>query len=221
MASSGQLLLPPKEIAFIQHPDALTEPGKAALDVGYSESFAKNKSFDLRAKHLPVLVERMRTTLEKLAITPDWVQNEVAILARTAPTDFIEFIEDDKGNQYPVLRPRASIPDDKWRAAIKEMEFEDMLDTKTMQLRSRVTKLKFYDRQKAIMDLAILLGLTSEKVMAARAMASGHAKTEEEQMLESMEPEDLEEIVAIQERVLARVRAKASRKRDRNAIVQK
>lgn len=207
----------PLQIAFLNHPDALTDPMKAAVEVGFSESFARAKSHQLRNKHLAVLVEKMRARLEGLGVTPEWVKNEVVVLARSAPADFVEFIEDDKGNQYSVLKKTTEIDQKKWRAAIKEVEFDTYIDA-SGAIRSRVCKLKFYDRQAALVELANLFGMKNEKILMALLGAEKQQKTEDQRLLEAMTPEELEQIAAIQESAIERLRRKASGKRDARAI---
>lgn len=220
MGAPKALELSAKQIAFVNHPDALLDPRKACADIGYSESFCNNsKPYELRQHHIHVLVEKMRERLEKISITPDWVKNEVVVLARSAPADFLTFIDDAvTGNQYTVLKKREDIPDDKWRAAVKSLKFDTYIDDKGA-LHSRVSEIKFFDRQKALMDLAELLGMTNPEVMLASAAAQAAAQqTEEQKVLEAMTEEELEAIARAHEAASERVRKKASGKRDRKAI---
>lgn len=220
MGAANSLTLNAKQIAFVEHPDALLDPRKACRDVGYAASFcANNKPYELRQAHIHVLVEKMRTRLEKLSVTPDWVKNEVLILARTAPSDFLEFKEDAQGNQYTALRPKAEIEDAKWRAAIKKVKFDTVFDAKTGGMISRVSEIVFYDRQKSLMDLAELLGMTNPEILKAQAMlVASSEEAEERKVLESMSEEELEEIARIHEGVRDRLASTASKKRDRKAI---
>lgn len=204
-----------RERAFLEHPDALLDPVKAAVEVGYSESNARNRGYELRKLHLPALLERMRTRLEKLSITPEWVKNEVAILANTAMADFIEFIEHE-GQQVCVLKPGDKIDRNKWRAAIKEAEF-DTLVTADGVLKSRLSKLKLYDRQAALVELANLLGMKNEAMFTV-LNAPSQGDSDAEKLLEFMTEEELETMADIQERAAARMRRKASDRRDASAI---
>jgi hypothetical protein len=202
--------------AFLEHPDALLDPVKAAMDVGYSESTARTKAFSWRAEHLPALNEKMRTTLMGLGVTADWVKNEVKIIADTTLSDFVEFVEDKEGQQFCALLPTEKIDKAKWRAAIKECEFDTYTDA-AGKLRSRVYKLKLYDRQAALVELGNLLGLKNEKLLIANAPVLSQ-RDEDSDVMAYMTTEELEQIATIQERAAARMRKEAGKRRDAAAI---
>ena len=202
--------------AFLAHPDAMLDPVKAAVEVGYSQSTAEARAYTWRKENLSLLNERMRTHLKDLAVTPEWVKNEVKILADTTLSDFVEFVEDKKKGQMLLLKPVDKIDPAKWRAAIKEAEF----DTHIMQdgsIRSVLFKLKLYDRQAALVELGNLLGLKNPMLQAALAPIQP-SQSEEQKVMEHMTVEELETIATIQERAAARMRKAASKRRDAQAI---
>jgi hypothetical protein len=201
--------------AFLEHPDALLDPVKAAMEIGYVESTAKAKAYGWRQEHMQVLVEKMRARLEGLGVTPDWVKNEVKVLADTAMADFIEFIEEN-GKQIGVLKEHSKIDPKKWRAAIKEVEFDSFVHTDG-SIRSRISWLKLYDRQAALVELGNLLGMKNEKLMLLNAPQAAE-KSDDAKVMEFMTVEELETIATIQEKAAARMRKAASTKRDANAI---
>jgi hypothetical protein len=206
-----------KQRAFLEHPDALTDPVKAAMDVGYSESTARARSYELRDKHLPELVEKMRARLENLAVTPDWLKNEIKIIADTAMADFVEFVEDAQGAQWVALKSKKDLDLKKWRAAIKEVKLDTFVDA-AGKIRSRICEIKLYDRQAALVELGNLMGLKNEKLLMA-LQSPDQDVGDEHKLMEYMTTEDLEIIAEIQERAAARMKRQLRDKiSDRRAI---
>lgn len=209
-----------RELAFIEHPDALLDPTKAYSDVGYNGD--TRHAYVLRKKFEHILVEKARTRLEGLAVTPDWVKNEVTILAKTTMSDFMEFVEDKTGNQALVLKKLIDIDPDKWRAAIKEVEFDTILHVGApgddATLRNRVSKVIMYDRQKAIMDLARLLGMTDTKLLLQLSKPQETNEDVQAKLIKHATMDELREIAAIFEGISERLNNKAEQLRDKNAI---
>ena len=209
-----------REIAFVNHPDALLDPKKAFIEAGYSEATADPNAYRLRNKHLAILVEKMRTRLEKLAITPDWIKNEVSVLARSSLSDFLSFVEDDKGNQHMCLKPMAEIEQSKWKAAVKKVKFETIfIVTRDGQERyiTRMSEIELYDRQKAILDLAKLLGMDKGDPTDKPV----ERNLEEQRILSAMSTEDLEDIARIHARAAERLVKQSTKRRERQAIEHK
>jgi hypothetical protein len=212
-----------RELAFVEHPDALLDPVKAYIDCGYSAESAKHHAYRLRKKFEFELVERARARLEGLAVTPTWIKNEVAILAKTAMADFLEFVESKNGNQELVLKRLIDIDPDKWRAAIKEVEFDTIMmagGDEGATLRSRVKNVVLYDRQKAIMDLARLLGMTDARMLAQQVKPQHEANQDEIQknLIKYATVDELKEISEVFERISERLNKRADKLRDDRAL---
>jgi hypothetical protein len=210
-----------RELAFIEHPDALLDPVKAFIDVGYSADSAKHHAYRLRKKFEFELVERARARLEGLAVTPTWIKNEVAILAKTAMADFLEFVESKNGNQELVLKRLIDIDPDKWRAAIKEVEFDTIMmagGDEGATLRSRVKNVVLYDRQKAIMDLARLLGMTDARMLAAQVQPQQNSDDVQKNLIKYATIDELKEISEVFERISDRLNKRADKLRDDRAL---
>jgi Terminase small subunit len=209
-----------RERAFIEHPDALMDPVKAYVDAGYSAESASKNAYALRKKHEFAIVERARTRLEGLAVTPEWVKNEVTVLAKTTMSDFMEFKEDATGNQQLVLKNLNDLDPDKWRAAIKEVEFDTIMlgsgDGAT--LRSRVSKVILYDRQRAIMDLAKLLGMTDSKLLLQLTKPEERDEDVQAKLLKYANMDELKRIADIFEGISERLSSKANKMRDDRAL---
>lgn len=150
-----------KELAFVNHPDALIDPVKAYIDSGYSEATAQPNAYALLKRHMPIVLEKWRARAEQLGVGWQWIKNEVAILARTAPADFLELVQEEDGHQWMRLVDIENFDKDKYRAAIKEIKFETV--ERGERMFNRVAYIKFYDRQKALMDLADLFKYEQER----------------------------------------------------------
>jgi hypothetical protein len=210
-----------RELAFIEHPDALLDPVKAYVDVGYSAESAKHNAYAMRKKHLAELVERARTMLDGLAITPAWVKNEVAVLAKTTMSDFLEFVESANGNQELVLKRMIDIDPDKWRAAIREVEFDTIMmgGREEGALRSRVKNVVLYDRQKAIMDLAKLLGMTDSRLLLQLTKPKQQQQEDlQAQLIKYATTDELRAISEIFDGISERLAKRADKLRDQNAL---
>ena len=205
-----------RELLFIEHPDAFLDPVKAAVDVGYAPETAKKYAYVLRKKFEFDLVEKARARLEGLAVTPTWVQNEVTILAKTSATDFHEFVEDALGNQQLLLKKLVDIDPDKWRAAIKEIEFDTVMHGD--QLRSRVSKIVLYDRQKALLDLARLLGMMNEKLLLQMTRAPESTEDVQAKLIKYATMDELKEIAEIFDGISERLNKRADKLRDDRAL---
>jgi hypothetical protein len=206
-----------RELAFVEHPDALLDPVAAYIAAGYSPDTAQNHAYRLRKKFYHILVEKARTHLEGLAVTSDWVKNEVTILAKTAIADFLEFIEQPNGNQALVLKKNIDIEPDKWRAAIKEVTFASSVMSDG-SIRSRVETITLYDRQKAIMDLARLLGMTDSKLLLQLTKPAQQQDEIQAQLLKYATIDELKEISSIFDGISERLQAKANKLQDKFAI---
>lgn len=210
-----------REIAFIEHPDALTDPVKAYIDAGYSAESAQKNAYALRKKHMLPIVERARAMLNGLAVTPEWVKNEVTVLAKTTMSDFMEFVEMPNGNQELVLKKLIDIDPDKWRAAIKEVEFDTIILSGD-QLRSRVKNVILYDRQRAIMDLAKLLGMTDARLLMQ--MQKPQQQKDEDtqaQLIKYATIDELKQIADVFDGISERLAARADKMRDDRALEHK
>lgn len=208
-----------RELAFINHPDALLDPVKAFIDVGYSADSAKHHAYALRKKFEFDLVERARTRLDGLAVTPEWVKNEVTVLAKTTMSDFMEFVEDPKGNQVLCLKKVIDIDPDKWRGAIKEIEFDTVMLSD--ELRSRVSKVILYDRQRAIMDLAKLLGMTNEKLLLQMQKPPETDEDTQAKLIKYATIDELKQIAEVFEGISERLNKRAEKMRDDRALEHK
>jgi hypothetical protein len=204
-----------RELAFVEHPDALLDPVTAYIAAGYSVQSAQHHAYSLRKKFYHILVEKARTALEGLAVGSDWVKNEVTILAKTSSSDFMEFVDRD-GQQFWSLKKPIDIDPDKWKAAIKEIKFDTVMMGD--ELRSRVSSIVLYDRQKAIMDLAKLLGMTDTKLLLQQIKPQESTDDVQKNLIKYATIDELKEISEVFERISDRLNKRADKLRDDRAL---
>lgn len=97
--------LTPREQAFVKHPLAMTNPRQAAIEVGYSESWAKVHSYIKRRQLLYFILPENHKRMAAAGVTLERVVQELSCMAFSNEADFYQRIEyeDDDGKVREIL----------------------------------------------------------------------------------------------------------------------
>jgi DNA polymerase III gamma/tau subunit len=207
--------LTPREQAFVMHPDVFTNPIKAAMDVGYSESTAKGKSHIMRHQLMYYIMPIHEARVAETGVTIERVKNELSAIAFANEADYYDTIdiETETGAEtVKVVKDISRLPEHMQRA-IKHIEFKTIIlgDSKTYQVLEHI---ELYDKQSALKELAEILGAHDPRFRKPETPPG----EEEMTLLEHLEPEELELVTRAYDKAAQRARAASDRKRDARAI---
>lgn len=143
-----------KQVKFAAHPEVMTNATKAALDVGYSESYAKSQAVQLRKQLSPMIMENQERARQLSAISSAKIQTELAALGFANVIDYFHIAED--GSIRPkqlneLTRAQAS--------AIQEVKVIELEDPETGEKRTVVGYLKLADKRANLVELGRSLGM--------------------------------------------------------------
>lgn len=144
--------------AFARHPLVTTNPRKAAVDSGYSKSYAKSHAHALREQLSPLIIEYQEIAMKRAAISVAKVQSELAAMGFANIMDY-----------YEVLPNGAMIPkklNDLTReqaAAIQEIKVDSFEHPLTGEGEYRIISLKLVDKRASLVELGKTLGMFSRK----------------------------------------------------------
>ena len=86
--------------AFARHPNVTTDPGKAALDAGYSASYVKSHAHRLREQLSGLIMEYQAKAMRKSAISKARVQSELAAMGFANVLDYFH-VNEETGAMRP------------------------------------------------------------------------------------------------------------------------
>lgn len=152
--NTGKPQFTDKQIKFAAHPEVMTNAKKAALDVGYSESYAKSQAVQLRKQLSPMIMENQERARQLSAISASKIQTELAALGFANVIDYFHIAED--GSIRPkqlneLTRAQAS--------AIQEVKVIELEDQETGVKRTVVGYLKLADKRANLVELGRSLGM--------------------------------------------------------------
>jgi phage terminase small subunit len=140
--------------AFAAHPQVTTNAKQAALDVGYSASYAKTQSHALREQVAPLIMEIQEAAKRRTALSVAKVQTELASMGFANVVDYFNIGED--GSVEPkqlneLTREQA--------AAIQEVKVTEIEDPETGRVRYVIGYLKLADKRANLVELGKTLGM--------------------------------------------------------------
>lgn len=207
--------LTPREAAFIMHPNVMTDPRQAARAAGYAETTAEQKSYEMRKQLMYYILPLYEARLAQIPnVNVERIKDELAPIAFANLTDYYDTVdigENGQGDTIKVLKDIKRMPDHMQRA-IKKVEFETIVSPKGDVLQ-RLVKLELYDKLDALKELAEIFGLKDP-----RTRKPVEVDDPDEQLLSQLEPEEIESMAQTYEKARNRLKAKASKKRDAQAI---
>lgn len=205
------------EEAFVNHPDALSNPRRAYLDAGFDPKLVDKNSYRLRKRFRDLIVMKVRDRLDTHGITDGRLLGELGALALYNVVDAFETVEvsskDDDGNMstrmVTVLRDIKQLPEELQRA-VKKVEFDSILASDG-KIHAYVSKLEFHDKLGALRDFLKVRGIYEPD--------PGRKKpVDDPSPLEDLTVEELEQIAEIHEHARRRLESRASSMRDSRAI---
>jgi hypothetical protein len=204
--------LTPRQQAFVVHPEILTDPIKAAVDVGYSETTAVARAHVMRKQLMYYIRPLEQQRIAALGITIDRVRSELAATAFANVVDYYDTVDSPDGDTRRVFRAPEFLPAH-LQAAIKQVVYDDMVHadgTVTQYIKSIV----LYDKAGALRELAEIMGLKD----AALRQPDGATRDADAQLLENLDDKELEVVQRLYQRAADRAKAVNDTKRDKNAI---
>lgn len=202
-------LLEPRELAFVMHPDVFTDPRKAAVAVGYSESTAASKAHQMRKQLMYFIKPQHEARVEKAGVSVDALIEELKAIAFAIEPDYWDTV-DVEGDTIKVPKDPTRLPD-YMKKAIKSVSYETVIlsDGSSFQ---KCSQIELHDKMAALKELKSIIGADDP------LFRKPPLETSEQELLEHMEPEELELVGKVYARAEARARKLADQKRDQQAI---
>lgn len=189
--------------AFAAHPVVTTNPMKAALESGYSESYAKNHAAALRKQLAPLIMEYQEMAKRASAISVAKVQSELAAMGFANIVDYFN-VDERSGRITPkqfgeLTRDQA--------AAIQEVKMVDYVDEETGETHFVIGHIKLADKRANLVELGKTLGMFNKIVV--------EDKREQTLLMQDIPTDALEEAESL---LLAAASQAKERRRNKNAI---
>lgn len=207
-----------REQAFVMHPDVFTNPVKAAMAVGYARTTAQVRSYQMRRELMFYIMPLHEARLEKTGVTVDRIKDELAAIAFANEADFYDTVdvETEIDGQLVVetvkfVRDITRLPEHMQRA-VKSVEYETTIDDKGQQTQ-KLAKVVLYDKLVALKELAEIFGLKDP-----RFRKPTDESAEQAELLEHLEPEELEALAKIHTTAASRAAKKREKILNKRAI---
>ncbi len=204
------------EEAFINHPDALSNPRKAYLETGFDPALVNKNAYRLRKRFHDQIITRVRDRLDDVGITDGRLLTELGTLALYNVIDAFETIEIDvKGDDGVITKRKISVLRDikelpvELQRAVKKVEFDSVISTTGIY--SYVSKIEFHDKLGALRDFLRVRGIYEPA-------PGGKPPPTENNPLSQLTVQELEQIAEIHEHARERLERRASSMRDSRAI---
>jgi phage terminase small subunit len=141
-----------RQRAFVNHPLVLLDPQKAALEAGYSESFAKCHSWSLRKQLKYFINQKAQGLGEWISVDAAETLSQLGAVAASNVMNYFEYVDTEGGARLQVRENLKAMP--QWmQAAIKKIEFETVVLPDGTQL-TVMSKLELHDKMRALDILA-------------------------------------------------------------------
>jgi len=143
-----------KQLAFAAHPRVTLNARQAALDAGYSETFARKQAAALRKQLAPLIMDYQERAKMRSAISAARIQTELACMGFANVLDYFHISANGKTRPKQLdelTREQA--------AAIQEVEVIDYNDLDTGETFFVIGKLKLADKRQNLVELGKTIGL--------------------------------------------------------------
>ncbi len=152
--NTGEPKFTEKQVAFAEHPKVMVNAKQAAIDAGYSPSFAKSQAKALRKQLAPLIMEYQERAKQIAAISVAAIQTELAGMGFANILDY--FIIREDGAMRPkqlneLTRSQAS--------AVQEVKVIETEDPLTGETRTVIGYLKLADKRANLVELGKTLGM--------------------------------------------------------------
>jgi len=185
---------------FAAHPEVTTNPRKAAVDSGYSRTYAKSHAIALREQLSPLIMQYQEIAQKRAAISVAKVQQELAAMGFANVLDYFDIMEN--GQVIPkklneLTREQAS--------AIQEMKLIEVVNPVTGETEHRVGFIKLADKRANLVELGKTLGMFNPR------SGDDSAERQRQEMLRDVPTEDLEAAEAMLMSAVAKARDQKAR----------
>ncbi len=152
--NTGQPQYTEKQVKFAHHPQVMTNARQAALEAGYSASFAASQSRALRKQMSPLILELQEKAKALAAISVARIQTELASMGFANVMDYFNIDENGalRSKQLNELT-RAQA------AAIQEVKVIEVEDPLTGEAKFVIGWLKLADKRANLVELGRTLGM--------------------------------------------------------------
>ena len=141
-----------RQRAFVNHPLVMTNPEKAAVDAGYSPSYADNMAWTLRKQLRYFINQKAYNIGEWISVDAAETLAQIGAVASSNLLNYFEYVDTKEGSRLQVKENLKALP--QWmQAAIRKIEFETVV-LPSGQAVTVVSKLELHDKMKAIDLLA-------------------------------------------------------------------
>ena len=152
--NTGQPKHTTMQVKFAAHPQVMTNAYKAAVESGYSKSYAKSQALALRKQLAPMILENQERVRILSAISSARIQSELAALGFANVLDYFNIADD--GSIRPkqlneLTRAQAS--------AIQEVKVIELEDPDSGIKRTVIGYLKLADKRANLVELGRSLGM--------------------------------------------------------------
>lgn len=155
---SGQPQYTEMQRAFAAHPVVTTNPRKAAIESGYSKSYAKSHAHLLRKQLAPLIMQHQEMAQQRSAISTAKVQQELAAMGFANIVDYFDVMDD--GSMIPK---KVGDLTREQTAAIQEIQMVEYQNPATGEMEMRIGRLKLADKRSNLVELGKTLGMFNPK----------------------------------------------------------
>lgn len=197
-----------REQAFVQHPEVFIDPVKAAVEVGYSPTTARSKAHTMRKQLMYFIKPLHDARVQEAGVTVEWLIYQLKCIAAAQEPDYYDTV-DVEGDTIKALKDPTRLPEH-MKIAIKSISYETVIlpDGSSFQ---RAEKIELHDKLAALRELKSIIG-------ADDPAFSKPQPVDDQELMENLEPEELEIVSKIYAKAEARAKNLASKKRDQRAI---
>jgi hypothetical protein len=203
-----------RERAFVTNPNVLADPVLAAIQSGFTPTYAKRRANALRRElHYYIIAGELAQTARR-DIDAKTVLAELSNLAFSDVLDFFEAVDDiDEAtglSNGTIMVPKQNLKalPAHLRRLIKRIKFDRIVLGDGKREMFYVSDIELHGKDWALKDMIEIM----------RLKQSGAPKDETSQLLEKMSANELEEIEQVFSKARARLRRTIDKKRDDDAI---
>lgn len=196
------------ERKFVLHPEVMTKPEKAAVEVGWSASWARARAHQKRQQLMYYILPIAKERWAKADITLDRIHEELAAVAFADETEYYERVDvdlgDGKGAETLLVGKDPTMLPKRMSAAVEQINIENL--TLAGGDLFQVVSFVLHDKKPALKMLAEMLGGFDPK---NRQPSDAAEKLRQGRLFDFMEQGEIDTIVKIYNRAEKRSLAAA------------
>jgi len=191
---------------FVNHPQANLDPVRAAIDSGYSQSYAEAYAWTLRRQLLYYITQKRHQLAEWSPASAEHTLAQVAAIATSDLLDYFEYVDTDQGARLQIKENLKALPAAQ-RAALKKIEFETVVLPNGTAV-TVVSKLELHSKTDMLKEL----------IEIHRLKDAGGADPQRTAMLKGLSVSQLQRLEDTLTEIQEEVKTENRAKRERDAI---